>query len=75
MDASEMRGKATQVVTYLSMAIQTIQLPEDLSNVLRDDQLDHVSCASLNLTAAIMDCLAVSIGCIANKSAGPFLVF
>jgi hypothetical protein len=29
MEASEMREKVTQVVAYLSMAIQTIQLPED----------------------------------------------
>jgi hypothetical protein len=73
MEASEIGETVAHVVAYLSMAIQTIQLPAELSKVLREDRLDPVSCAALNLTAAIMDCLAVSIRCIADKSAGCFL--
>jgi hypothetical protein len=59
-----------KTVTFLSTAIDGIQLPEDISKVLCNQQLDHISCSALNLEAAIMNCLSIAIAYAASKAKG-----
>ena len=55
-------------MTDLADAIQRIQLKEDMSTILSAEKLDDIECAAINLSAAVMDCLAIAIICASKKS-------
>ncbi len=59
--------KVKNTVIFLSEAIDRIHLPENISDVLQNHQLDYVSCAALNLLAAVMNCLSATITYKASK--------
>ena len=63
--------KAAEVedtVRDLAEVIQRIQLKKDMTTILSPD--DHIECAVINLSAAVMDCLATAIICTTKKSPG-----
>ena len=60
-DSSLKSEQIDETVTYLSKTIDSVQLEEDYSTALAGDQLDKIECAAINLSSAIMECLAVAI--------------
>lgn len=61
------KDEVKDTVTSLSDAIESIQLPLNLSKILRHRENDHVACRPLNLEATVMDCLAAAIQLIGSR--------
>jgi hypothetical protein len=61
-------------VSYLLEAVQRIQQKEDFSKVLSEDTLEDIQCATITLSAAVMQCLATAIELVKPKGR-PFISF
>jgi hypothetical protein len=53
--------KVDITLSYLFEKIQCIQSDPDLPNVLMPEQLERVACVSMEMSAAIMECLTIVI--------------
>jgi hypothetical protein len=62
-------------VSSLYDAIQQIQLKANFSKSLADRDLDVVYLSALNLSTAVIDCLATAIHGISSKKRGMNIVY
>ena len=63
-NANKMSTDVDATISYLSTAVERIQLNSDFPKVLTPTQLDDIYCVAIRLSAAIMDCLGTAISCM-----------